>query len=324
MRKLIFFCLMMIFSVTLIIMTGCGKNTAITDEEVTARISLAAQMMDKGLYDEASVEYRAAFDTPGVSNKKRANISYLLGNLYFEKMKNYEKALGWYIRAKHYDPQSPVMQQLTERTVSCLERIGRSLDAQNVLSGATYLAGEETRREPGKTVAQIEGRSITMGELDNEIQKLPTEEQKKYRDNPEAKLEFLRQYVNNELLFNMAKRADYQKDPRLRERVENFEKMLMVSRIYKERVADAINISPAEVRQYFEAHKADLAKALARDGGTSDTKTSAPPDTGLFEKTAPRIATLLKTQKAQEKESQLIEELMRTQKVVIYDGEFGK
>ncbi|MCX6999175.1 MAG: hypothetical protein NT106_02595 [Candidatus Sumerlaeota bacterium] len=324
MRKLIFLCLMMIFPVTPVIMTGCGKNTAITDEEVTARISLAAQMMDKGLYDEASVEYRAAFDTPGVSNKKRANISYLLGNLYFEKMKNYEKALGWYIRAKHYDPQSPVMQQLTERTVSCLERIGRSLDAQNVLSGATYLAGEETRREPGKIVAQIEGRSITMGELDNEIQKLPPEEQKKYRDNPEAKLEFLRQYVNNELLFNMAKRADYQKDPRLRERVENFEKMLMVSRIYKERVADAVNISPEEVRQYFVAHKADLAKTLARDGDTSDTKTSALPDTGLFEKTAPRIATLLKTQKAQEKESQLIEELMRTQKVVIYDGEFGK
>ena len=324
MRKPIFFCLMMIFPVAPVIMTGCGKNTAITDEEVTARISLAAQMMDKGLYDEASVEYRAAFDTIGVSNKKRANISYLLGNLYFEKMKNYEKALGWYIRAKHYDPQSPVMQQLTERTVSCLERIGRSLDAQNVLSGATYLAGEETRREPGKTVAQIEGRSITMGELDNEIQKLPPEEQKKYRDNPEAKLEFLRQYVNNELLFNMAKRADYQKDPRLREQVENFEKMLMVSRIYKERVADAVNITSEEVRQYFEAHKADLAKALARDVGTSDTKTSVLPDDELFEKTAPRIATLLKTQKAQEKESQLLEELMRTQKVVIYDGEFGK
>lgn len=305
-------------------MTGCGKNTAITDEEVTARISLAAQMMDKGLYDEASEEYRAAFDTIGVSNKKRANISYLLGNLYFEKMKNYEKALGWYIRAKHYDPQSPVMQQLTERTVSCLERIGRSLDAQNVLSGATYLAGEETRREPGKIVAQIEGRSITMGELDNEIQKLPPEEQKKYRDNPEAKLEFLRQYVNNELLFNMAKRADYQKDPRLREQVENFEKMLLVSRIYKERVADAVNITPEEVRQYFEAHKADLAKALARDNNTSDTKTSALTDRELFEKTAPRIATLLKTQKAQEKESRLLEELMRTQKVVIYDGEFGK
>ena len=315
---------MMILPVAPVIMTGCGKNTAITDEEVTARISLAAQMMDKGLYDEASEEYRAAFDTIGVSNKKRANISYLLGNLYFEKMKNYEKALGWYIRAKHYDPQSPVMQQLTERTVSCLERIGRSLDAQNVLSGATYLAGEETRREPGKIVAQIEGRSITMGELDNEIQKLPPEEQKKYRDNPEAKLEFLRQYVNNELLFNMAKRADYQKDPRLREQVENFEKMLLVSRIYKERVADAVNITPEEVRQYFEAHKADLAKALARDNNTSDTKTSALTDRELFEKTAPRIATLLKTQKAQEKESRLLEELMRTQKVVIYDGEFGK
>jgi len=324
MRKLFFFCLMMILPVAPVIMTGCGKNTAITDEEVTARISLAAQMMDKGLYDEASEEYRAAFDTIGVSNKKRANISYLLGNLYFEKMKNYEKALGWYIRAKHYDPQSPVMQQLTERTVSCLERIGRSLDAQNVLSGATYLAGEETRREPGKIVAQIEGRSITMGELDNEIQKLPPEEQKKYRDNPEAKLEFLRQYVNNELLFNMAKRADYQKDPRLREQVENFEKMLLVSRIYKERVADAVNITPEEVRQYFEAHKADLAKALARDNNTSDTKTSALTDRELFEKTAPRIATLLKTQKAQEKESRLLEELMRTQKVVIYDGEFGK
>jgi len=324
MRKLIYFCLMTIFPIMPVIMTGCSKNTATTDEEVTGRISLAAQMMDKGIYEEASEEYRAAFDSPGVSNKKKANISYLLANLYFEKMKNYEKALGWYIRAKYYDPQSPVMQQITERTVSCLERIGRSLDAQNVLSNATYLAGEETRHEPGKTVAQIEGRSITMGDLDNEIQKLPPEEQKKYRDNPEAKLEFLRQFVNNELLYNMAKRAGYQKDPKLLEQVENFEKMLIVSRIYKERVADAVNVTPDEVRQYFDAHKTDLAKALAKDNKTSETKTSALPDAELFEKSAPRIATLLKTQKMQEKESQLLEELMKTQKVVIYDGEFGK
>lgn len=306
-------------------LAGCGSKTPSSDEAMTARVSLAAQLADKGLFEDAADEYRAALEIQGLPDKKKSNICYLLGNLYYDKAKNNEKALSWYVRANYYDPQSSASKQITERMVTCLERIGRSLDAQNVLSNATYLAGAETRRQPGKIVAQIEGRDITMGDLDAEIQKIPAEEQKKLRDDPQAKLEFLRQFINQELLYQMAERAGYKKDARLRDQVEQFEKMMMVQRIYKEKVADGIQVTPEDVQLYFKAHKEEIAKSLAKaDGSTSGTKGETLSEKDLFEKSASSIAAMLQSQKAQEKQSRLLEELMKTHKVVIFDGEFQK
>ncbi|HOE62851.1 MAG TPA: hypothetical protein PKW18_06295 [Candidatus Sumerlaeota bacterium] len=311
--------------ITALVLTGCGSKSPSSDEAMTARVSLAAQLADKGLFEDAADEYREALEIKGLPDKKKSNICYLLGNLYFEKTKNYEKALAFYVRANYYDAQSAVSKQITERMVTCLERIGRSLDAQNVLSNATYLAGAETRRQPGRIVAQIEGRDITMGELDAEIQKLPAEEQKKLRDDPQAKLDFLRQFINQELLYQMAERAGYKKDARLRDQVEQFEKMMMVQRIYKEKVADGSEVKPEDVQLYFKAHKDDIAKSLAKaDASTSGTSAVPLSENELFEKSASGIAAMLQSQKAQEKQARLLEELMKTHKVVIYDGEFQK
>jgi tetratricopeptide (TPR) repeat protein len=310
--------------VTTIILFSCSKSESSKDEDITKRISLAAQLADKGLHAEAAVEYEFVLNLPGISDGKRSNICYLLGNLYYDKQKDYEKALAYYIRAKHYDPESPVLRQITERTVTCLERIGRSLDAQNVLSDATYLAGEETRQFSGKTVAQIGDRIINMGELDNEIQKLPSEQQKQYRNDKEAKLNFLKQYVHNELLYQMAKRSSLHKDPKLRERVEDLEKMLLVQMIYQERVMDKINVEPEDVRLFFKAHKDEYIETETKKNsdGTTGTKTLNITEEELYKKYAPHIMNRLRREKTLQHEAKLLESLMQSENVIIYEGEF--
>jgi len=303
---------------------GCGSKPNTEEGDINRRISLAAQLSSKGLYEEAAKEYMAALSQKGLSDKKRSNICYILANLYFEEMKDYEKALANYIRAKHYDPQSQVMQKITERTVTCLERIGRSLDARNVLSDATYLAGEETRQFPGKVVAQIADREITMGELENEIQKLPEEMQKRFRNNNEEKLEFLRQYIQKELLWQMAKRSGFDKDPEIRRQAEDFEKMLLVQMVYNTHVNEKINITPEEARLYFKAHKQEFMKNETKSDTRLSTQTAQTTlsDEELFHKNAQRIMRELQGEKALKYESQLLENLMKSQNVIIFEGEF--
>ena len=304
------------------VLVGCSENKSVKPPDASSRISLAAKLIDKGLNDEAVTEYEAAIKSPTISAQKRSNLCYLIANIYFEKEKDYQKALAYYVRAKHHDPQSPVLQKITERTVTCLERIGRSLDAQNVLSNATYLAGEETRNFPGKIVAQIGDRKITMGELDNEIQKLPPEEQKRFLYDDAVKLNFLRQYVGNKLMYQMAKRAGYDKDEKIRQRLDDLEKMLMIQKLYKERVSDIVKITPEEVQLYFKAHKDEFAKPETRQvaGGTTQTKPVS--ESEIFQRNARKIVAMLQAEKARKLEVKLLEQLMRSENVIIFEGEF--
>ncbi len=308
----------------LFVLANCSENKSPKAPDVSSHISLAAKLADKGLNDEAAAEYEAAMRCPDLSPQKRSNLCYLVANLYFDKKRDYKKALAYYVRAKHYNPQSPVLQKITQRTVTCLERIGRSLDAQNVLSNATYLAGEETRHFPGKVVAQIGDRKITMGELDNEIQKLSSEEQKRYLNDDASKLKFLRQYVGNELMYQTAKRAGYDKDEKLRQRLDDFEKMLMIQKLYKNRVSDKVKITPEEVQLYFKTHKDEFLKSKTKKGAQGTTRTKALSEPEIFQKNAQRIVAKLHAEKARKLEQNLTEQLMRSENVIIFEGEFGE
>lgn len=314
----------LLLSTAALILGGCGGNPQNNAPDVSDRISLAAKLEEKGLHTQAAREYEAALEQGSLSPQKRSNICYLLGNLYFEKNKDYETALAWYVRAGHYDPENPASRKITERSITCLERMGRSLDAQNVLSEATYLAGEETRRFGGKTVAQIGDRRITMGELDNEIQKLPPKNQEQFRTDQKARLVFLRQYIQNELLLDMAKRAGYHKNPELRDRVEDFEKMLLVQEVYKHKVQDQVKVSPEEVRLFFDAHKDEFITEKTRNtrGETTGTKPLDLSPEELFREKAPSITNTLRSRKAGKHEAALLEQLMQSQNVIIYEGEF--
>jgi tetratricopeptide (TPR) repeat protein len=309
-----------ITSVLLIIiaMSGCGKSKSGSAQDVAEKISLAAQLSAKGLHEEAASEYISLLENSRLEKNKKSNICYLIGNLFYDNLKNYKKALAWYIRAKHYDPKNPTMQKITERMVNCLEKTGRSLDAQNVLSKATYLAGKDTRTFSGKVVARMGDRDILMGELDNEIQKLPSEQQKKYRDDKNAKLQFLRQYVQNDLLYQMATRAGLDKNPEFRTRVMDFEKMMLVQQVYREKVSGKVKVNPEDIQRYFKAHIEEFRKSEKNEDGAEKEI----PDEDLLKKNAQLIMRKLHAEKSREHEARLLDQMMKSQNVLIFEGEF--
>lgn len=385
-----------------------SKTKGQEKQDVQEHIALANALRQEGLAQEAIREFDLALQSNELAKSKKANIAYLVANLYFEELKNYKKALAYYVKAKHFNPQSSERQKIEQRTVECLENLGRSADAQYKLSEATYLAGERTAKYPGRVVAKLGDREITIGELEAEIQKLPPFQREQYQGD-DAKLELLKMYIANELMYTAALRKGYRDDTSLREQVSQLQKMLMIRKLYDEQVRNAVSITPTEMDLYYQAHKqeftvpekfkvahimlatdadaqqvhtalqdgadfATLAKERSIDQQTRtrggelgfvNTSTGVIPTIGKneglinqlkslglgecsetvssdrgyhifkilevqperqqrFDEVKSQIEAALRQVKEQEREHQLIENLMKTQNVIIYEGEFAE
>ena len=192
---------------------------------------------DEALYEAAIKAYEAYLDTADIPPEVRANILYRVGQIYDERLADYENALATFIRIRELYPQTTICKDARKRIVECLEALNRSGDAQRQMRSVAELGGEkEKETAAGPVVAKIGERTITMGELDREIEKLPKQVQLQFRDRAK-KGEFLKQYVFTELLYDMGKRKGYENDKEIRRQVRDYEKQAIVGKVYKEEIA---------------------------------------------------------------------------------------
>lgn len=216
---------------------------------------LAAALIENKLYMAALDEYRAIADDPSVDRATRANINYLIGKTYFERLDNYEQAAAYYVRAKQLDPNGSFMQEANKNLVAALEKSGRMLDAKRQLDEATDIMKPAVK--PGdQIVAKIGSVPIWRSEIEEQIQKLPAARQKQFTST-EEKAKFLHNYVGVELLYHAAVRENYGDKPDIREQEEAFRKQIMVDQYLREKVLPNIKIDTADVRNYYAAHKKD-------------------------------------------------------------------
>ncbi|MFH0792930.1 MAG: hypothetical protein V2A74_02735, partial [bacterium] len=223
--------------------------------QLEERLEIASRLRSQGLPEQALDEFETALENPTTPRPKKANIARLMGDIYFEDQKNHEMALSAYIKANYYGPDDSAKQHITERIVECQERLGRSLDAQHTLTQATYLAGDKPQAaEKGTVVARIGEREVTEAELESQLQQLPPQAQQIYSA-PEQKLEFLKSYLGQELLYDAAQRKGLQKDPEFLKQMEDVRKAVLARQALDEEVKGKVTLSDQEVALYYEAHK---------------------------------------------------------------------
>jgi peptidyl-prolyl cis-trans isomerase C len=227
--------------------------------QANEHISLANKMRDEHLPREAVLEFALSLESPTLPKQKKSNISYLIANIYYDDLKDYEKALAYYLRAKFYDESNPQKTTIEQRIVASLEKLGRSQDAQYRLASATYLAGEQTAKYPGRVVAKIGNREITRGELEAQLEKLPPQQRAHIKDDA-SKLDFLRQYIAGELIYDAAKSEGLDKDQQVRDRLAQIEKVLLTDRYMQEKVQNTVLLTDTEINLYYEAHRKELAE----------------------------------------------------------------
>jgi tetratricopeptide (TPR) repeat protein len=289
---------LVIFSILIYVQLreGVGAKLDYSDQQ-----DLASELVDSKLYRQAVTEYERLLDLGGLSKRRRANVNYIVGNIYLNHLRDYENAAARFIRAKLLDPKSELRDRINKGLVICFERMGRSLEAQKQLERSTDLDQAPAVKRGGAVVARIGDREITMAELEEEIEMLPPSMQEQFKQK-EGKLKFLQSYVGSELLFHMALRRGFDKDSEVKEGVARFERQMMMNKVLAEEIPQDFEISENEIRLYFDAHTEEF------EGKKLD-------------EVRPQIETALKKMKQEEAYNRLVGKLSEAEKVTIFDDQ---
>jgi peptidyl-prolyl cis-trans isomerase C len=297
----------------IVIFINCSKEreTALPAEK---KREFANVLYNQQLFAQAAQEYEDYLHTYLLSPGERANISYQIGNIYLDRLHDYENALAYYLRVKYLYPESNLQKEVGKKIVECLERLQRSTDAQQLIEQTTVLdESQKPKSHPGEVVARIGTREITSGDLRYEINNLPPYLQSQLSD-PKQKTEFLKQYIVQELLYDSAKRKGMDRNKEVLEGVFQAKKGLMAQKLLQEEIEMEINLDKYtndDVELYYKAKKEKYAEK------DKDGKVKRIPD---FPEVAQQAAQDFIQEKQQEAYNRLVERLMKAEQVEIYEG----
>ena len=320
MTNLLFFRKIMKFKKVVLILLiflilGCGKSekAGIAPEK---KRELANVFYNQQLFQQAINEYLDYLKNYPLDENKQANISYMIANIYFDRLSDYENALAYYLRIKYLYPNSNLQKEANKKIVECLERMKRSTDAQQVIEQSAALdESQKPASRPGDVIACIGSRKITTGDLEFELNRLPVYMREQIK-NSKQKIEFLKNYIAQELLYDSAKRKGLNKDKEVREGVLQAEKSLMTQKLLQEEIAKEANMdkySNADVELYYKAHK-DKYTEKDKNGKSSRILT--------FGEVKEKVAQDFIQDKQKEAYQRLIERLMKAEQVQIYETKF--
>jgi len=291
------------------LLAGCSKKSGPVVAE-DKKVALANTYYNTELYEAAVNEYLDYVNTYPLDQSRQANIYYIIANIYFERVKDYSKALEYFYRVKYLYPESNLQGEVGKRIVNCLERLQRSQDAQRTLEKEAALEPEKVEEHrPGEIVAAIGSKNITAGDLEFEIGQLPPYLQSQFNTR-DKKLEFLQQYIVGELLYDSARRKGLEKDKDIIEGTFQAQKRLMAQKILNEEIQSKINISQADVELYYKANKENYAE---KDDKGQVVKQKS------FQEAAQQVAQDLLLEKQQEAYRQLVARLMQSENVNIFE-----
>ncbi|GBE28707.1 peptidylprolyl isomerase [bacterium BMS3Bbin03] len=231
---------------------GCSKKQSQRNPDKVREYANA--LYNQQLYPQAIQEYQHYLNTYSLSQGEQANITYTIANIYFDRLHDYQNALANYLKIKQFYPESNLQKEVNKKIVASLERLRRSADAQQVLNETTSLNPVKHKKRPGAVVAKIGNREITQGDLDYEISQLPPSVQTQFKDKAK-KLEFLKQYVATELMYNTAKRKGLDKDKDVVEATFQAQKNFMVQKLLQQEIARNVKVDNSDIELYYKANK---------------------------------------------------------------------
>ena len=269
----------------------------------------ANELYNRYLFEQAIEQYRFYLTHYNVNNNEQANITYRIGNIYFEKLHNYENALAEFLKIRSLFPESKIKSQVDKKVVACLERMQRPEDAEQAMKESVDLIPQERESRPGTIIAQIGDRKITQGDLDFEISQLPPEIRSQYGDS-DKKLEFLRRYTATELMYDSAKRQGLDNDKEVLENVFQAKKTFMMQKLLQNEISKKVKIEAEDVELYY---KANLNKYSEKDKDGNVTRQLP------LSEIQSRVAQDLIQERQQKAYDELMASYLRAENVKIFD-----
>jgi len=300
----------------LLLLSGisCSKNNnnnAISGEK---QREYANALFNRELYSQAVEEYKNYLQSYTVPDNIRAGITYEIGNIYFERLNDYENAMAYFLKVKYLFPESNLVNEANKKIVASLERLDKSIDAEQALKESALLDPSQIEKQfPGEVVAEIGERKITISYLNHLINKeqnsLPQEYRKKSIER-EDRLEFIKRYLMVELLYNSAVRKGLDKEKEIVEAVYQAKKTYMANRLVGEELRDKIKITNEDLELYYKANKD---KFVEKDDEGETTKEKS------FEEAREEVFNMLRSERERSAMDDLLQRLMIAQNVQIFE-----
>ncbi len=288
---------------------ACDKESApkFTPEQIR---DYANALYNRQLYQQAIAEYEYYLEHYNLDDVEAANVNYEIANIYFERVRDYENALAYYLKVKHLYPQSDLIDEVNKKMVQCLERLERTADAEQVMQEAVMLDPTQARKNrPGEVIARIGKRKITTGDLQYEISKLPPYMRNQLTDRSK-KIDFLKQYIATELFYESAKRQGLDKDKDVLEATFQAKRNFMVQKLLEKEISESVNITDMDVELYYKAHK----ERFAEKDDQGNIKRMRP-----LEEVRQQVMQSLILEKQQEAYNRKLQKMMRDLAVEIYE-----
>ncbi len=217
----------------------------------TLQLEYANTLLSKGLSQQAALAYESYIEKSRTNKKDLASACYKLGNIYMD-LQEYEAALRSFYKSEILQANAEYKAQMNERVVEALENLGLSQQAQYELESRTAVSSPEKKGE--KIVAKIGKRQITQKEVDAALERLPQWLQREAKTE-EGKMNFIRDYVAGQMLYEKAQKLGLDKSAKLRETLAGIKKEIVVGELMKLEVNQNLKISPEDLELYYKANK---------------------------------------------------------------------
>lgn len=264
----------------------------------------ANELKNKKLYTQSIEAYKNFLSVNKFSKKFRANVNYIIAEIYNNDLNDYDNALAYYIKAKYFDPHSSYLSMINQKIIQCLEKSGRTIDAKNELGKATALDKSKTQ-DHDVVVAKIDDMPITLGQFQTWYEGLP-EKLKKQNTGIEGKKKLLRNFVSEQLLYSSAQRRGYDHDKNILDQTFQYKKSLMVQKVFQDEVMKNTKIDKNDLQLYYQAHKKDFYDSLHHRQKT-------------FEEVQQEVYRKMMQGKIQYASQDLINKLLTSSRVRIFD-----
>lgn len=240
-------------AVVLLIMIYASRSDDNERAMVASAKKLAGELSDNNLAEAAIDEYRRILASPSLTDGERGAVNYLIAQVYFDQLGDYQGAAAYYIRARSLDENASYAAEAGKNLITCFEKLGRRLDARRELDQQTS-PEPDTSRVTGKLVAKVGNRSITAAEFNQAMQSLPREMQDKLASR-EEKRKFLDQVIGRELIYHAALREGMDRETAVQNDLREIEKEYLVQHYTQLKIAPTVRPDTAELTLYFNANK---------------------------------------------------------------------
>lgn len=264
---------------------------------------IANAYLNNELYKKAISKYRHIIDNHPLSDNRKANILYIIGNTYREELKDYENALATYLELRNLYPNSNLIKDVNKKIVACLDYVGRTTQAKQELDKTTTINAEQQHPTGGEILAKIGEREITEREFNSALNKLPESRARKYKGEI-GRYKFLQQYITNELLYQKAKRRGYDEEPDIIKKVKDYKKQIMAQKVFQNQLGKEANISESTLKSFYRKNR-------KRFRGKT------------FNQVKPQIYKELLGKKLEVLQRQFLQDMMSKEKVEMYPESLG-